>query len=162
DEAHALNPTAANGLLKTLEEPLARNHIVLCTSAPDRLLPTIRSRAQRIRFRPLSTAALAALADRRALPAARRESALATPDGSAARLVEAAEAEEAGGPLEALAVLRAAVVAREASGVFDFAAAIAGDRSKEGKQDLPALLDVLARVYRDALAAATGAPELAV
>jgi DNA polymerase-3 subunit delta' len=159
DDAHALNPTAANGLLKTLEEPLARNHIVLSTSAPDRLLPTIRSRAQRIRFRPLSTAALAALADRRALPAARREIAIATADGSAARLVEAAEAEETSGPVEALAALRAAVVAREASGVFDFAASI-GD--KEGKQDLPALLDLLARVYRDALAAAAGAPELVV
>jgi len=128
DEAHALNPTAANGLLKTLEEPLARNHIVLCTSAPDRLLPTIRSRAQRIRFRPLSAATLGALADRRALPAARREIAIATADGSAARMFETAEAEEAGGPVEALAALRALV----------------------------------ARVYRDALAAAAGAPELGV
>jgi DNA polymerase-3 subunit delta' len=160
DDAHALNPTAANGLLKTLEEPLARNHMVLCTSAPDRLLPTIRSRAQRIRFRPLTAAALATLADRHGIPPARREVAIATADGSAARLFETAAAEEAGGPVEALAALRAAVVGREAGGVFDFAAEIAGD--KDGKQDLPRLLDLLARVYRDALALAAGAPELAV
>ena len=42
EDADAMNPNAANCLLKTLEEPLARNHLVLCTSAPDRLLPTIR------------------------------------------------------------------------------------------------------------------------
>ena len=40
EDADAMNPNAANCLLKTLEEPLARNHLVLCTSAPDRLLPT--------------------------------------------------------------------------------------------------------------------------
>jgi DNA polymerase-3 subunit delta' len=160
DDAHALNPNAANGLLKTLEEPLARNHLVLCTSAPDRLLPTIRSRAQRIRFRPLSVAALTALAARRNIPAARAEIAIATADGSAARLIETAESDEASGAVAALAALRAAVGAGEAGDVFDFATAIAGD--KEGKQDLPRLLDLLARVYRDALATAAGAPELAV
>ena len=32
DDADAMNPSAANCLLKTLEEPLARNHLVLCTS----------------------------------------------------------------------------------------------------------------------------------
>lgn len=160
DDAHALNPNAANCLLKTLEEPLSRNHLVLCTSAPDRLLPTIRSRVQRIRFRPLSAETLATLAGRRNIPAARAKVAIATADGSAARMLETAEAEEAGGPVEALGALRAAVVAREAGGVFDFAAAVASD--KEGKQDLPRLLDLLARVYRDALATAAGAPELAV
>src|SRR6478736_7289315 len=65
DDADAMNPNAANCLLKTLEEPLARNHLVLCTSAPDRLLPTIRSRTQRIRFRPLPVPALRRLAEKR-------------------------------------------------------------------------------------------------
>ena len=39
DGAEALNANAANCLLKTLEEPSPGNHIVLVTSAPDRLLP---------------------------------------------------------------------------------------------------------------------------
>jgi DNA polymerase-3 subunit delta' len=56
EDADAMNPNAANCLLKTLEESLARNHLVLCTSAPERLLPTIRSRTQHVRFRPLSVA----------------------------------------------------------------------------------------------------------
>jgi len=50
EEATSLAPPAANALLKTLEEPPARTLFVLCTTAPEQLLPTIRSRCQRIRF----------------------------------------------------------------------------------------------------------------
>jgi DNA polymerase-3 subunit delta' len=41
---------AANALLKTLEEPGDRTHFVLLSSMADSLLPTIRSRTQRVRF----------------------------------------------------------------------------------------------------------------
>jgi DNA polymerase III subunit delta' len=50
EEATALAPPAANALLKTLEEPPSRTMFVLCTTAPEQLLPTIRSRCQRVRF----------------------------------------------------------------------------------------------------------------
>jgi DNA polymerase III subunit delta' len=50
EEATAMAPPAANALLKTLEEPPARTLFVLCTTAPEQLLPTIRSRCQRIRL----------------------------------------------------------------------------------------------------------------
>jgi DNA polymerase-3 subunit delta' len=50
EEATAMAPPAANALLKTLEEPPARTMFVLCTTAPEQLLPTIRSRCQRVRF----------------------------------------------------------------------------------------------------------------
>ncbi|HEX4420640.1 MAG TPA: hypothetical protein VH165_22150 [Kofleriaceae bacterium] len=50
EEATAMAPPAANALLKTLEEPPTRTLFVLCTIAPDQLLPTIRSRCQRVRF----------------------------------------------------------------------------------------------------------------
>ena len=50
EEATAMAPPAANALLKTLEEPPSRTLFVLCTTAPEQLLPTIRSRCQRVRF----------------------------------------------------------------------------------------------------------------
>jgi|1186.fasta_scaffold02650_1 DNA polymerase-3 subunit delta' len=49
-----LNEAAANKLLKTLEEPPPRAMIVLVTSGADQLLPTIRSRCQRVDFAFLS------------------------------------------------------------------------------------------------------------
>lgn len=55
-EADRMNDTAANKLLKTLEEPGERTHLVLLTDAPDDLLPTVRSRCQRIDFAALSDA----------------------------------------------------------------------------------------------------------
>jgi len=50
EEATAMAPPAANALLKTLEEPPSRTLFILCTTAPEQLLPTIRSRCQRVRF----------------------------------------------------------------------------------------------------------------
>lgn len=46
--AEAMNPATANALLKSLEEPPAGTVFLLVSSAPDRLLPTVRSRCQRI------------------------------------------------------------------------------------------------------------------
>lgn len=54
EEADKLNPQSSNALLKTLEEPPATSHLILITSRPASLLPTIRSRCQMIRFRPLA------------------------------------------------------------------------------------------------------------
>ncbi len=44
DEANELNVNAANALLKSLEEPPTRTVFLLVSSAPGRLVPTIRSR----------------------------------------------------------------------------------------------------------------------
>jgi DNA polymerase-3 subunit delta' len=53
-----------NILLKTLEEPPPRTVQLLVTSAPDRLLPTIRSRCRRLDLAPLPDAAMAGLLTR--------------------------------------------------------------------------------------------------
>lgn len=60
EDADKLNPFSANALLKTLEEPPATSHLVMITSRPASLLPTIRSRCQLIRFAPLSPAEIEA------------------------------------------------------------------------------------------------------
>lgn len=44
--AEAMNRSAANALLKSLEEPIQDTVFVLVSSEPERLLPTIRSRCQ--------------------------------------------------------------------------------------------------------------------
>jgi DNA polymerase-3 subunit delta' len=54
DGAETLRPEAANALLKTLEEPPPRSVLMLTTAAPDRLVPTIRSRCRRLQLAPLS------------------------------------------------------------------------------------------------------------
>lgn len=48
--AEQMNVAAANSLLKTLEEPTPGTVLLLVTSQPDRLLPTVRSRCQKILF----------------------------------------------------------------------------------------------------------------
>ena len=50
DEAELLNATGQNALLKTLEEPTPGTYLILVTSSEHRLLPTIRSRCQRVAF----------------------------------------------------------------------------------------------------------------
>ncbi len=50
DDADAMQLEAQNALLKTLEEPPSASMFVLVTSRPDVLLPTVRSRCQRLRF----------------------------------------------------------------------------------------------------------------
>ena len=54
DNADLLRHEAANALLKTIEEPPADSLIILVSSRPESLLPTIRSRCQEIRFAPLA------------------------------------------------------------------------------------------------------------
>jgi len=48
------NASAANALLKTLEEPPAKTHLILISNRPGALLPTIRSRCQAHTLRPLA------------------------------------------------------------------------------------------------------------
>lgn len=53
DDAHILTRDAANCLLKTLEEPPPNSLLILVTANPSALLVTIRSRCQRVEFKPL-------------------------------------------------------------------------------------------------------------
>ena len=62
ERAELLRGTAANALLKTLEEPPAHTMFILCGRVADAMLPTIVSRCQQVPFRaPSQSASLAAL-----------------------------------------------------------------------------------------------------
>ncbi|MCX6721280.1 MAG: DNA polymerase III subunit [Candidatus Staskawiczbacteria bacterium] len=50
DDAHSMNQEAQSCFLKTLEEPKGNTVIILISSRPDMLLPTIYSRCQIIKF----------------------------------------------------------------------------------------------------------------
>ena len=58
EPADAMREEASNALLKTFEEPPAQTHFILVTESAHRLLPTIRSRSQRIRFQPCAESTL--------------------------------------------------------------------------------------------------------
>lgn len=61
DQAHLLGPQAANALLKSLEEPPNGTYFILVTPLASAILPTIRSRSQLVRFRPLEIKELRAV-----------------------------------------------------------------------------------------------------
>ncbi|MEK7562333.1 MAG: AAA family ATPase [Patescibacteria group bacterium] len=50
NDAHLMNQEAQNCFLKTLEEPKGKTILILVTSKPEMLLPTIFSRCQTIKF----------------------------------------------------------------------------------------------------------------
>jgi DNA polymerase-3 subunit delta' len=58
DSADDLNTNSANALLKLVEEPPARSIFLIVTHAPQRVLPTIRSRCRRLELRPLDEGSL--------------------------------------------------------------------------------------------------------
>ncbi len=60
DAADEMNHSAANALLKVLEEPPARTALLLVSHSPAALLPTIRSRCRTLDLRPLNPADLSA------------------------------------------------------------------------------------------------------
>lgn len=55
DECHQLSKSAANALLKTLEEPPAHAIFILATTEAHKMIPTIVSRCQRFDFKRLQT-----------------------------------------------------------------------------------------------------------
>ncbi|MBO6037724.1 MAG: DNA polymerase III subunit delta' [Acetobacter sp.] len=58
DGAEWMNRSAANALLKILEEPPPAAILLLTSSAPGRLLPTIRSRCRKLELKPLEADAI--------------------------------------------------------------------------------------------------------
>jgi DNA polymerase-3 subunit delta' len=57
-DAQAMNPAASNALLKVLEEPPVRTILILVATHTSDLLPTIVSRCQHIRFKPITKKSL--------------------------------------------------------------------------------------------------------
>jgi DNA polymerase-3 subunit delta' len=79
DPADEMNASAANALLKVLEEPPARSLFLVLSHSPGRLLPTIRSRCRRLDLPVLGTDAIAtAIADNGGIDASEEDVRLAS------------------------------------------------------------------------------------
>ena len=93
DGVETMNLQAQNAILKVLEEPPARAILLLVSSAPARLLPTIRSRCRRLDFFPLGEADMKALLTRLLpdLPATDRARLAEMAEGSPGRAMQLAE-----------------------------------------------------------------------
>jgi DNA polymerase-3 subunit delta' len=107
DTVDELNPSAANALLKILEEPPANTLLFLVSHAPGRLLPTIRSRCRRLDFQMLDDDAMTSiLTSKTDLSSAERNKVIAMSFGSAGRALAFAELGLAKLEDAALAILR--------------------------------------------------------
>lgn len=145
DPADAMGPEAANALLKTLEEPPSATGFVLVTAAVSRLLPTIRSRAQRVRFAPVPLDALRPWLEARGVADAAALAALS--DGCPGRALQLAEG-EAQGWREA----RDALLAALGSGVAEqlaYADALTRGERAEATPRVERALDALSHLLVD-------------
>jgi DNA polymerase-3 subunit delta' len=142
---------AANALLKTLEEPRPKVHFVLLASRPDRLLPTIRSRCQRVRFQRLPDRTLDELLSEAGIAQAERAAAIALAGGRADRALQMAR-EGTGEKLFELALRVDAVLARGGPGAV---ADLCEELAKAADVELG--LEAMVTFYRDVAAVALGA-----
>ena len=107
-QAERLHPTAANKLLKLLEEPPAHVVFVLVTSRPESVLPTIRSRCQTLTFARPKPAEIEAWIARRApqLNESERRFIVSISRGNLADALELLEAETGEGAAPAVVGIR--------------------------------------------------------
>jgi DNA polymerase III subunit delta' len=95
DGAEEMNRSAANALLKVLEEPPRSGLLLLVSHSAGRLLPTIRSRCRRLVIRALERPVVAQLVERYRRDLAQPEAAAlaALAEGSVGRALELADSE---------------------------------------------------------------------
>jgi DNA polymerase-3 subunit delta' len=154
DPAERMNPSSANSLLKTLEEPPGNALIILLTENAGMLLPTVRSRCQLIRFAPLSLEHTLTLLERNGMST---EAAALVAPMAGGSLQKALELDN-----EALATRREAVLSRveqlsldRIASVFDASEELSGNRDATVE-----LLDMLLSFFRDAVHLGCGNGEI--
>lgn len=144
-----MNASAANALLKTLEEPGAKTHFILVTSQPNALLPTIRSRTLAVRFGPLPDVVVSEILAARGVATERAASIARLARGSVSRALELADDEAS----EAREVFVTRAIAAATSGDLREIIGLASEAKGEKgalTEHLSALADALSRRAREA------------
>jgi DNA polymerase-3 subunit delta' len=144
--AEELSTSAANALLKILEEPRQGTHFILLSSRGDRLLNTIKSRTLPIRFAPLPDEVVRNILVSRGITG-RVDLAIELAAGSASAAIELSDEERSAARDEFVSRVLAAADARDLGPAVDLAET--ADRDKgELHRDLRALAAALARSAR--------------
>jgi len=152
DPVDRMQPAAANALLKTLEEPPPGTGFVLVTSRASSLLPTVLSRSQRVRFRPVAEDGLVAWLRQRGIEDPVRLARLS--QGSPGRALALSE-----GGLDALDDTRTELLDALAGGVVGivpYAERMVRGNRQAWQARVERLLDVLEGLLRDVALCATG------
>ena len=183
ERAETLTESAANSLLKVLEEPPPYVIFILCAPHPARVLPTIVSRAQMIRLIPAARQDLATyLHTKLNVEQSRAELYAALAEGKTgqavslaqtprvsdeiARVLDFAETIPDAPPLRALRLAeQMRKLATQMKALTGEEGAVAGDttddedsgvKDKAGRRKLAALFDLLVVFYRDLMALSVG------
>jgi DNA polymerase III subunit delta' len=156
EDAEYMNDQAANALVKKLEEPTATTHLILTTTNPTSLLPTIRSRCQVIRFAPIPAVEIQKyLIETRDIPPEDAALLAQTSRGSLGRAL-AGDVESYRERRDSmLAVLKALTLTGDRAQLLRSAEGLAAATDRD---EYEKLLDVLETLIRDAWALALGRP----
>ncbi len=146
DNAHKLTAEAGNSILKVLEEPPEGSIIILVTSCPSRLLKTVLSRCQSVRFRRLPAAVLEAL--------------LRETGGADAQTARFLASFSCGSPGAAMEMQRRKIV-EERDRAVDYFLGKGPDISAglKEREDAKAAMTAMAAWLRDVILLKTGVPE---
>jgi DNA polymerase-3 subunit delta' len=157
DDADKMNEPSANALLKVLEEPPPTSHLILITSQPAMLLPTIRSRCQVVRFAPLTADEIEEYLMRNEnVPAKEAALRARVARGSIGRAVTSDVSTLTGQRSAMLEVLKALALTGDRLQLLRSAEELNEARYKD---EYETRLDILETLIRDALALAVGIPE---
>jgi DNA polymerase-3 subunit delta' len=152
-DAHLFGVEAANALLKTLEEPPARNLFILLTDQPQRLLPTTLSRCMTLRFGAFDITEVRRWLEAQGHPAERATLAAALAEGSLGRAARLAGEGQLESIQETLHALQRICQRRDLSTAMTLATKLAADRDA-----LPDLLLLTQTYLRDLMLCAASQP----
>lgn len=159
DDAEKMNDSAANALLKTLEEPPATTHLILTTSRPNSLLQTIRSRCQTIRFAPVAEGEIERLLVENGKDREDAKLAARVGGGSVGPALAMDVAEFRRDRDAMLGVVRSALVSGDIASMLQTSEQLSDAKNKERFENN---LGVLQTLVRDLLAIRTGADSAVV
>lgn len=150
DDAQAIMPAAQDSLLKTLEEPPNATMFVLVTPAPELLLPTIRSRCQRLRFGRLAPGIVAdVLMRHHQFSDSDAHAAAALSDGSVGRALEGASEDFIAARKAALSLLEIVASSPAPARRILGAKNLPGGGAKADRDALSQTLRALSSILRD-------------